>query len=124
VIDERAFSSAGNIRTRWRDEGGINTIIAAAIFIVSFCFCFRFEQVRRKRNISAPLRVYDITVQYVNMAESKHGKMKAIRWEGKPYSMSVKEIEIPKLKGPLDAIVRLTSSASRHPPPSLHLWWR
>jgi len=38
-------------------------------------------------------------------------KMKAVRWEGVPFSVSVKDIDIPKLTGPLDAIVRLTSSA-------------
>jgi threonine dehydrogenase-like Zn-dependent dehydrogenase len=45
------------------------------------------------------------------MAQMKTGKMKAVRWEGKPFSVSVKEIDIPKITQPLDAIVRLTSSA-------------
>ena len=40
-----------------------------------------------------------------------HKKMKALRWEGKPFSVSVKEIPIPKIKDSLDVIVRLTSSA-------------
>src|SRR4051794_29193957 len=45
------------------------------------------------------------------MAASKHNKMKALRWEGKPYSMSIKDIEIPKITDSLDVIVRLTSAA-------------
>lgn len=45
------------------------------------------------------------------MAESKHQKMKAVRWEGKPFSVSVKEVPKPKIAHPLDAIVRLTSAA-------------
>jgi len=45
------------------------------------------------------------------MAESKKGKMKAVKWEGKPFSVTVKEVDIPKINDPLDAIVRLTSSA-------------
>lgn len=45
------------------------------------------------------------------MSASKHGKMKAVRWEGKEGSVSVKEIEIPKIRKPLDAIVRITSAA-------------
>jgi len=45
------------------------------------------------------------------MVETKKGKMKTVRWEGKPFSVSVKEVDIPKIIDPLDAIVRLTSSA-------------
>jgi len=45
------------------------------------------------------------------MVETKKGKMKAVRWEGKPFSVSVKEVDIPKIIDPLDAIVRLTNSA-------------
>lgn len=45
------------------------------------------------------------------MVELKKDKMKAVRWEGKDFSVSVKEVEIPKLIDPLDAIVRLTSAA-------------
>jgi threonine dehydrogenase-like Zn-dependent dehydrogenase len=45
------------------------------------------------------------------MTTSKHGKMKAVRWEGKDESVSVKEIEIPRIQKPLDAIVRITSAA-------------
>jgi hypothetical protein len=29
------------------------------------------------------------------MVELKKGKMKAVRWEGKPFSVSVKEVDIP-----------------------------
>lgn len=36
--------------------------------------------------------------------------MKAVRWEGKPFSVSVEEVDIPKIKDPLDAIIRVTSS--------------
>jgi threonine dehydrogenase-like Zn-dependent dehydrogenase len=45
------------------------------------------------------------------MTLPRHGKMKAVRWEGKEESVSVKEIEIPKIRKPLDAIVRITSAA-------------
>jgi hypothetical protein len=38
-------------------------------------------------------------------------KMKAVRWEGEIESVSVKEIPIPKILKPLDAIVRVTSAA-------------
>jgi threonine dehydrogenase-like Zn-dependent dehydrogenase len=37
--------------------------------------------------------------------------MKAVRWEGKAFSVSVKDVEIPKIIDPLDAIVRITSAA-------------
>jgi len=36
--------------------------------------------------------------------------MKAVRWEGKVESVSVKEIDIPKIRQPLDVIVRITSA--------------
>ncbi|KAH8819315.1 putative S-glutathione dehydrogenase [Xylogone sp. PMI_703] len=45
------------------------------------------------------------------MSEIKSGKMKAIQWEGKSFSVSVNEVDIPKIRRPTDAIVRLTSSA-------------
>ncbi|KAH8657580.1 putative S-glutathione dehydrogenase [Tricladium varicosporioides] len=45
------------------------------------------------------------------MAALPQKKMKAVRWEGKALSVSVEEIDVPKIKDPLDAIVRLTSSA-------------
>ena len=45
------------------------------------------------------------------MSPSYHGKMKAVRWEGKPESVSVKSLEIPRIRSPLDAIVRITSAA-------------
>jgi len=44
-------------------------------------------------------------------ADVKKGKIKAVKWEGKPLSVAVKEVDTPKIKDPLDAIVRLTSSA-------------
>jgi threonine dehydrogenase-like Zn-dependent dehydrogenase len=37
-------------------------------------------------------------------------KMKAVELEGKPFSMSVKSVPIPRLLKPQDAIVRCTSS--------------
>jgi threonine dehydrogenase-like Zn-dependent dehydrogenase len=40
----------------------------------------------------------------------KHEKMKAVRWEGKLESVSVKQINIPKIRQPLDTIVRITSA--------------
>lgn len=45
------------------------------------------------------------------MAYHKHGKMKAVRWEGKTESVSVREIAIPKIRKPHDAIIRITSAA-------------
>jgi hypothetical protein len=45
------------------------------------------------------------------MVEVKKGKMKAVRWEGKAFSISAKDVDTPKIVGPLDAIVRLTSAA-------------
>jgi threonine dehydrogenase-like Zn-dependent dehydrogenase len=45
------------------------------------------------------------------MAASKHNKMKALRWEGKPFSVSIRDVEIPKITDSLDVIVRLTSAA-------------
>lgn len=45
------------------------------------------------------------------MVELKKGKMKAVRWEGMDFSVSVKDVEIPKIIDSLDAIVRLTSAA-------------
>jgi threonine dehydrogenase-like Zn-dependent dehydrogenase len=40
----------------------------------------------------------------------KLGKMKAVQWEGKLDSVSVKDVDIPKIQQPLDAIVRITSA--------------
>lgn len=37
--------------------------------------------------------------------------MKAVRWEGEVGSVSVKDIDIPSIRKPLDAIVRITSAA-------------
>lgn len=37
--------------------------------------------------------------------------MKAVRWEGEVGCVSVKEIDIPRIRRPLDVIVRITSSA-------------
>lgn len=45
------------------------------------------------------------------MSHLKHGVMKAVKWEGEVESVSVKEVEIPKIRHPLDAIVRVTSAA-------------
>ncbi|RFU34661.1 hypothetical protein B7463_g1593, partial [Scytalidium lignicola] len=45
------------------------------------------------------------------MVHSTSGKMKAVRWEGELDSVSVKEIAIPRIRKPLDAIVRITSAA-------------
>ncbi|TVY84418.1 S-(hydroxymethyl)glutathione dehydrogenase, partial [Lachnellula suecica] len=45
------------------------------------------------------------------MSDIKSGKMKAVRWEGQPYSVSVESVDIPKITNSLDAIVRITSSA-------------
>ena len=45
------------------------------------------------------------------MTDIKNGKMKAVRWEGKLFSVSVEEIDIPKITQPLDAIIRVTSAA-------------
>src|ERR1700760_1832848 len=41
-----------------------------------------------------------------------HGvdKMKAVEWDGKPFSVSVKTIPIPRLTKPTDAIIRCTTS--------------
>src|SRR4051812_888995 len=39
-----------------------------------------------------------------------HEKMKAVNFEGKPFSVSVKSIPIPKIIKPEDAIIRVTSS--------------
>jgi threonine dehydrogenase-like Zn-dependent dehydrogenase len=44
------------------------------------------------------------------MADNQNRKMKAVRWEGKPFSVSVEEVDVPKIKDPLDAIVRVTST--------------
>ncbi|CZR60736.1 related to formaldehyde dehydrogenase [Phialocephala subalpina] len=38
-------------------------------------------------------------------------KMKAVQWEGTPFSVSVNEVPIPTITDPLDIIVRLTSAA-------------
>lgn len=45
------------------------------------------------------------------MVEHKKGKMKAVQWEGKNFSVSVNHINIPKIQDPLDVIVRLTCAA-------------
>jgi glutathione-independent formaldehyde dehydrogenase len=45
------------------------------------------------------------------MAELKKGQMKAGQWKGKAFSISVKDVDVPKIIDPLDAIVRLTSAA-------------
>jgi threonine dehydrogenase-like Zn-dependent dehydrogenase len=45
------------------------------------------------------------------MASHKHSTMKAVKWEGKFESVSVKEVSIPKIRDPLDAIIRVTSAA-------------
>lgn len=39
-----------------------------------------------------------------------HGKMKAVEWEGKPFSMTVKSLPIPRILKPQDAVIRCTSS--------------
>jgi D-arabinose 1-dehydrogenase-like Zn-dependent alcohol dehydrogenase len=36
--------------------------------------------------------------------------MKAVEFEGKPFSMSVKTVPVPKVTQPTDAVVRITSS--------------
>ena len=41
---------------------------------------------------------------------NSHEKMKAVEWEGKPFSMTVKSLSIPRLLKPQDAIIRCTSS--------------
>lgn len=45
------------------------------------------------------------------MADLQTPKMKAIQWEGTPFSVSINEIPIPTITNPLDIIVRLTSAA-------------
>jgi len=46
------------------------------------------------------------------MADIKNTqKMKAIQWEGTPFSVSVNEVSIPTITDPFDIIVRLTSAA-------------
>lgn len=45
------------------------------------------------------------------MGSLKQEKMKAVQWEGKPFSVSINEVNIPKIQDPLDIIVRLTSAA-------------
>ena len=45
------------------------------------------------------------------MSDSRHRTMKAVRWEGKPFSVSVRDVPIPKIRHSLDAIVHLTTSA-------------
>lgn len=42
--------------------------------------------------------------------EHGHDKMKAVEWEGKPFSVSVKALPIPKVTKPTDAIIRCTTS--------------
>ena len=39
-----------------------------------------------------------------------YDKMQAVEWEGKPFSMTVKSIPVPRIIKPQDAIVRCTSS--------------
>jgi threonine dehydrogenase-like Zn-dependent dehydrogenase len=36
--------------------------------------------------------------------------MEAVEFEGKPFSMSVKTVPVPKVTEPTDAVVRITSS--------------
>jgi threonine dehydrogenase-like Zn-dependent dehydrogenase len=45
------------------------------------------------------------------MSESRQRTMKAVRWEGKPFSVSVRDVPIPTIRHSQDAIVRLTTSA-------------
>lgn len=46
------------------------------------------------------------------MAEIEQPKtMKAVHWEGKPFSVAVREVPIPKILHPEDAIVRITTAA-------------
>ena len=40
----------------------------------------------------------------------RNGTMKAVQWEGKPFSVSVNTIPVPKITNSRDAIVRITSS--------------
>jgi threonine dehydrogenase-like Zn-dependent dehydrogenase len=39
-----------------------------------------------------------------------HEPMKAVEFEGKPFSMSVKTLPMPKITQPTDAVIRITSS--------------
>ncbi|KAG0652516.1 putative zinc-type alcohol dehydrogenase [Hyphodiscus hymeniophilus] len=39
-----------------------------------------------------------------------HEDMKAVEWEGKPFSMTVKSIPVPRIINPQDAVIRCTSS--------------
>jgi threonine dehydrogenase-like Zn-dependent dehydrogenase len=41
---------------------------------------------------------------------NSHEKMKAVEWEGKPFSMTVKSLPIPRILKSQDAIIRCTSS--------------
>ncbi|CAG8960305.1 hypothetical protein HYFRA_00012379 [Hymenoscyphus fraxineus] len=45
------------------------------------------------------------------MPETTKDQMRAVKWKNEPFSMSVEKVDIPTLQDPLDAIVRLTSSA-------------
>jgi threonine dehydrogenase-like Zn-dependent dehydrogenase len=54
---------------------------------------------------------FNFSFHYTKMVVLKNGKMKAVRWEGKAFSVSVNEVDIPKIIDPLDAIVRITSAA-------------
>lgn len=45
------------------------------------------------------------------MGEANQSEMKAVRWEGAPFSVSVKSIPIPTITHPTDALIRITSAA-------------
>lgn len=46
-----------------------------------------------------------------HQSSSHPRKMKAVFWDGKPFSVSLKEIPFPKVLKPGDAVVRLTTAA-------------
>jgi threonine dehydrogenase-like Zn-dependent dehydrogenase len=45
------------------------------------------------------------------LEDSKQRYMEAVRWEGKPFSVSLRKLPIPKIVHPEDAIIRVTASA-------------
>jgi D-arabinose 1-dehydrogenase-like Zn-dependent alcohol dehydrogenase len=49
-------------------------------------------------------------MEHPNPHSGNYETMKAVEFDGKPFSMKVKTLPIPKITQPTDAVIRVTSS--------------
>lgn len=85
-----------------------NRIVILSYLVVSSYVKYGSSQ----RNISLgsirPLQ--SVSILHIVLLMSKSIKLKGVEWEGKPFSVSAKDIERPKIQRSLDITVCLTTS--------------